>query len=185
MAKVNAAAFKAAMATAAADLTTAMQDDTLTELANEYKDALHPARNLPKLFILNKVTGVYTANDAYVDEFYAGNFPNLGKLVDGQGTPTPITVVSATLETAQPRDIVITFSEKIFFNSSTLMTIAGAAAAGKTIVSVTISTSGLIMTIVVSADFIAAGVVTVSGRAFGNHNNYVDLVAQAVTNNIA
>ena len=182
MAKVSAVAFKAALATAATDLTTALGDSVLTELAVEYKPALHPLRDLNKLFILNRTTGVYLSNDDLVDAVYAGNFPGDGMKVDGQGTPTPITVVSATLETAAPRNIVITLSQNIFANSNTAISIAGAAAVGKTIVSISIAAA--VMTVTVSADFIAADVVTVSGRVFGNRG-HLDLVNQAVTNNIA
>ncbi len=179
MAKVTATAFKAALATAAVDLTTAMQDVTLTELAVEFKSSLHALRDLNKLFILNKATGVYTSNDDYVDSSYAGNFPNQGMLVDGQGVRTAPTVVTATIETAQPTHIVLTFSTAIYSGSS--ISIAGAASVGKTIVDVTYA--GVVVTIIVSAAYIAAGVVTVSGT-FNGAGVHITLDDEAVTNNI-
>ncbi len=186
MARITATAAKAAAATAAVDLTTILQDDTLEELFLDYKNAQHPIRKFENFFLVDAATGVVTSNDDYIDNAYAGDYPTSGIESGRQdaGVPSPLLVVSATLETAQPRDIVITFNQKIFANPQTAMTIAGAGVGAKTIVSVTISTSGLVMTIVVSADFINTDVVTVSGRVFGNHNNYLDLTAEAVTNNI-
>ena len=78
MARVTAVAAKAAAATAAADLTTIMQDDTLTIPAVENKNNHSPMRKVEGLFLYNAATGVYTANDAYIDSAYAGNFPTSG-----------------------------------------------------------------------------------------------------------
>ena len=183
MAKVDAATFKAAMDLAAVELTTAMQDDTLTELAVEYKTSLHPARNVDKLFILNKATGVYTTSVAYIDSFYAGNFPGAGKLVDGQGTPTPIAVVTATVEDAAAANIVLTFDRPVFENAATAVSIAGVVTGDDKVIT-GIVYAGTVVTVTVDTPYIMGDTITLSGRFFGNHNNYIDLAAQVVTNNV-
>ena len=78
MARIDATAAKAAAALAAAELTTIMQDDTVAELATENKNNHSPMRGIKKLFLLDPATGVYTANDDYIDSAYAGNFPTSG-----------------------------------------------------------------------------------------------------------
>ena len=78
MAIITATAFKAAVALAAAEFTTMMQDDTLTETAAILRNKHHPLRNWMKMFSYNRSTGVTTADDAYVDAAYAGLFPNQG-----------------------------------------------------------------------------------------------------------
>jgi len=181
MAKVDATAFKAAIALAAAQLTTALQDDTLTELAVDFKNPATPLRYVENLFLMNAATGVVTANDDYVDAAYAGNFPMGQNAMDKIGPKTPIAVTSATLETAAPNDIVITMTSQV--SKAQAMSIAGAAAAGKTITKV--STLGLVVTVTTDIAFIAADVVTVSGEIFGVGYNNITLAAQAVTNNIA
>ena len=52
MARIDATAAKAAAALAAAQLTTILQDDTLTELFNDYKQAHHPMRGIEEIFLL-------------------------------------------------------------------------------------------------------------------------------------
>jgi len=133
MARITATAAKAAAATAAADLTTILQDDTLTELFNDYKESHHPMRGVEKLFLLDPATGVVTSNDDYIDSAYAGNYPTSGieSGRESQGTPTPVTLVSATLETAAPANIVLTFSSSMVDRQEMWASIAGAAAAGK------------------------------------------------------
>lgn len=180
MAKVDEAAFKAAIALAAAQLTTALQDDTLTELAADFKNPATPLRAIENLFLMNAATGVVTSNDAYIAAAYAGDFPMGQNAMDKIGPKTPITVVSATLETAAPNDIVITMSTQV--QKAQAMSIAGAAAAGKTITKV--STLGAVVTVTTDVAFIAADVVTVSGQIFGVGYNNITLADQAVTNNI-
>lgn len=182
MAKVTATVFKAQVATAAAALTTALQDDTLTELANEYKPNHHALRRIEKLFNLDKATGVVTADDVYVDAVYAGNTPNKGTEMDGQGEPTPLTLVSATIEAAEPADIVLTFSEKVFENPATAISIGGAAGELKAIQSVTYA--GTVVTVTMDSDFIAADVATVTGIFFNYRKVSVTLTDNAVVNNI-
>ena len=82
MTQVTAIAFKAAVATAAADITTAWSDTILTEVAAPLKSSHHPLRQVQKLFIFNASTGVVTANDAYIDAAYAGLYPNKGSGFD-------------------------------------------------------------------------------------------------------
>ena len=184
MARVNATAAKAAAATAAADLTTILQDDTLTELFNDYKENHHPMRGVENLFILDPATGVVTANDAYIDAAYAGGYPT-GTLANGlqsQGTPTPIALVTATIEAAAPANIVLTFDQSIWKNQNERVSVGGAAGELKAISSITYA--GAVVTITMDSDFIAADVATVTARLFGNRG-YIDLTDQAVTNNIS
>jgi len=179
MARVDATAAKAAAALAAAQIQVILQDDTVTELAVENKPNHSPLRNLERLFVVNLKTGAVTARDNYIDLSYAGNYPNVTSSVDGQGTRTAPTVSTATLETAAPRNIVITFDAPIYDSSS--VSIAGAGSAGKSIAS--ISYAGAVVTITVSADYIAADVVTVSGTFYGA-GTHITLADQAITNNI-
>jgi hypothetical protein len=184
MARVDATAAKAAAATAAADLTTILQDDTLTELFNDYKQNHHPMRGLENLFLLDPATGVVTANDAYIDAAYAGDYPTSG-IESGrqsQGAPTPLALVSATIEAAEPTDIVLTFSEKVFENPATAVSVGGAAGGLKSIVSITYA--GTVVTITMDSAFIAADVATVTGRFFNYRKVALDLADEAVTNNI-
>ena len=180
MAKVTATVFKAQAALMAAAMTTMLQDDTLTEVASDFKNNHHPAREFMRMFAINLATGVVTDIDKYVDDFYAGKYPLVPHMQQGNAPRTPLVVVSATLETANPRNIVITFNAQL--KQARFTTIAGAAAAGKTIVSVT--TVGAVMTVVVSADFVALDVVTVSSNVFGVGYNNLTLTDQAITNNI-
>ncbi len=76
MAKKTATAFKAAIALAATDLNTAFEDGvTAGQMANEFRNATERLRRLDALFLIDPVTGQFTANDAYIDAAYAGNLP--------------------------------------------------------------------------------------------------------------
>ena len=180
MAKVSAATFKTQMATAATALTTAFKDSVLTELAGDFKNPLDALRKLEKLFTLNSATGVFTSNDDYIDDYYAGTPDNKGSGVSGFGSATGLSVSSATLETAAPKNIVITLNKNISDFSHIEM--AGAAASGKTIETITLS--GTVLTITTDVAFIAADVVTISGVIDGVELNNITLSAQAITNNI-
>ena len=78
MARIDATAAKAAAALAAIQLTTIMQDDTLTIPAVENKNNHTPLRKVQGLFLYDATTGVYVANDNYIDSAYAGDFPTSG-----------------------------------------------------------------------------------------------------------
>ena len=184
MARIDATAAKAAAALAAVQLTTILGDDTLTELFNDYKENHHPMRGTDKLFLLDPATGIVTSNDAYIDAAYAGNFPTSG--IDSgrqsQGTPTPITLVSAIIADASPGVITLTFSEGVYDRQEMWTAIAGVGAAGRTLTSIKASGESIVATY--SPIFEAGGVVTISGRFFGNRG-YIDLTDEAVTNSIA
>jgi len=183
MARIDATAAKAAAALAAAQLTTILQDDTLTELFNDYKQSNHPMRGVEKLFLLAPATGVVTSNDAYIDAAYAGNYPTSG-IESGrqsQGTPTPITLVSAAVADADPDIIVLTFSEKVFENQSNRIAVGGTVTTEKKISS--IDYNGTIVNVQVDSAYINGDVITTTLRLFGNRG-YIDLVDQAVTNNV-
>ncbi len=82
MAKVTATVFKSQIATAAPFVQDALRDDTLTEMAAEFKNPHHPLRKIAKLFLYNPANGAVTANDAYIDAAYAGEYPNVGSGAD-------------------------------------------------------------------------------------------------------
>ena len=184
MARVDATAAKAAAALAAAQLTTLLQDDTLTELFNDYKQAHHPMRNLESMFLLAPATGVVTANDAYIDAAYAGNYPNSG-IESGrqsEGTPTPITLVSAAVADADPTIIVLTFSEKVFENQNNRIAVGGTVTTAKGISSIEVK--GTVVNVIVDSAYISTDTILTTLRLFGNRG-YIDLTDQAVTNNVA
>lgn len=179
MARVDATAAKAAAALAAAQLQVIIQDDTLTEIAAANKQFHSPMRDIEKFFALDPATGGVVSRDSYIDSAYAGNYPNVFTMVDKNGPRTAATLTTGTLETAAPLNIVLTFDKPIYRSSS--VSIGGAALVGKSIAS--ISYAGAVVTITVSAAYIAADVVTVSGT-FYDSGAHVTLVDQAITNNI-
>ena len=77
MARVDEAAFIVAGDLAAVQLTTMLQDDTDTEIANDYKHRMHPGRELLRFFSLDLDTGVVTFRSSYATAFYADNYPQL------------------------------------------------------------------------------------------------------------
>lgn len=183
MAKVDATAFKAAIALAAAQLTAALQDDTLTELAAEFKTPMHALRKIEKLFTLDSATGVFTSDDGYIDQAYAGVPENKGQTPDGVGgvgAATPIALTSAAVEIVTPAQIDLVFDQDI--TSAESVTVGGTVTTEKTVTGVTIA--GNLVTVAVSSDYIAGDVITVSGKFNGVALNQITLSAEAVTNNI-
>ncbi len=78
MAKVTETVFKSQIATAAPFIQDALRDDTLVEMAVEFKNPHHPLRKIEKLFIYDPATGGVVANDDYIAKAYAGKYPNVG-----------------------------------------------------------------------------------------------------------
>jgi hypothetical protein len=75
MAKKTNVQFKAAIALAVADLNDAFEDDTTPNvMANDFRDARHPLRNLNKLFDMDS-DGQLSANDDFIDAVYNGDAP--------------------------------------------------------------------------------------------------------------
>jgi hypothetical protein len=186
MARINATAAKAAAALAAVQLTTILQDATLTELFNDYKDNHHPMRGLEKLFLLAPATGVVTSNDAFITAAYAGAFPTSGIQAgrQSQGPATPIALSTATVEDAAPTRIILTFDRAVIQNPATAISIAGTVTGDDKVIS-SIAYAGAVVTITVTVAYINGDTISTTGRFFGNHGNYIDLAAQAVTNNVA
>lgn len=100
---------------------------------------------------------------------------------------TAPTVVSATVEDANPDRIVITYSE-LLNNSSVPANGDFAVSGGKTVTNVSIS--GAVVTLTVDSDYIATDNITVSYTQGTNKikdlagNNAANLTSRAVTNNI-
>jgi len=180
MTLVTAVAFKAAAATAAADLTTIWTDTVDTRTADDIRNPKHPLRQIEKLFLFNAVTGVVTSDDAYIDNAYAGLTPNKGNPFDVITDPEPITLTTATVEDAAQADIVLTFSRTVTHLSG--VAIGGAGSAGKTIVSTTIVAN--VVTIVVSADYDNGDVITASGLFNVGGLTSITLTGESVTNNV-
>ena len=176
MAIITATAFKAAVALAAAEFTTMMQDDTLTETTATLRNKHHPLRSWMKFFNYNKSTGVTTADDAYVDAAYAGAFPNQGTDMDFVANSL-LALVSADVEIAEPADIVLVFDKNI--STASNIQVGGTA---NTIVSVTIVDATV--TIVVSDDYLALEAITITGDFRSIDGGTIILSGEAVTNNI-
>ena len=171
--------FKAAAALAAVQLTVMWQDTVKTEMAAVIKNPHHPLRDLNRLFSEDPATGVVVSRDSYIAAAYAGSGYNVPYLTGEKvGTILPV-LVSADIEIAAPRDIVLVFDDNITGFQD--VAIGGAGSAGKTIAGIAVE--GATVTITVSADYIAADVVTVDGL-FRNGNVGLTLAAEAVTNNI-
>ncbi len=171
--------FKAAIATAAADLTTALQDTVKTELAAEVKHPWEALRRIEKLFLLNLATGVFTSNDGYIDAAYAGEPRQVGSKVGGTGDIVPV-FVSGDVEIAEPSDIVLVFDTPV--SRIEALSIGGVVTGDDKIIT-GFSVDGVTVTIVVNTPYIAGDTITVSG-IFYSGLDQVTLAAEAVTNNI-
>ena len=174
----TAANFKIATALAAVQLNAAMQDTVLSEMAAPIRHGYHPLRKLRSLFNLDPKTGLWTSNDADIDKAYAGRYPNAENQNEMATTDlVSITLTTATVEDADPTDIVLTFSRAIGFFSD--VSIGGDTV--KSIVSVSIV--GPVVTIVVNEAYVNGDTITVTGL-FGFHSITLQLTAEAVTNNV-
>ena len=179
MAIVSATAFKAAIATAAADLTTALTDDTVTHTALEISNPMHPLRQIEKFFTYNAATGVVASDDAYIDAAYAGATPSKGNPFDAVSNWLPLTLVSATVEDAEPSDVVLTFSRAISNYSN--VSVGGDAPRGVTGTAIVT----VVATVTVSAPYVNGDVITISGTFRTLDGATIQLATEAVTNNVA
>jgi hypothetical protein len=172
--------FKAAIALAAAELTTAWQDTVLTRTAEEIRDSKHALRQIEKLFLFNPATGVVTADDDYIDDAYAGEPVNKGNPFDVKTDINQLALVSATVEDADPTDVVLTFSKAP-------SSFSGIVLGGEAKVISSITQVGAVVTIVVSVAYANGNAITVDGN-FNNDTELgtpVVLDAEVVTNNVA
>ena len=180
MALITAAAFKTEVAAMATALSAVYKDSSAARMPLEISNPMHPLRQIDKYFNFDANTGIVTPDDAYVDAAYAGRTPSKANPFDKVANFDVLALTTVTVETGNPRDIVLTFSRNVANASS--VTIGGAASAGKSIVSVTIASA--VVTVVVSADYIAAGVITVSGDFRTEDSAKLVLSGESVTNNI-
>jgi len=179
MALVTEVNFKAAIALAAAQLTIAFSDTVKTEMAPVIKNPHHPLRQVDQMFIYNRATGVVAANDDYIAAAYAGKYPPQNDL-EAFVAEEAIALVSATVEDADPTEIVLTFDANV--NGIKDLSIAGTVTTPKAIQSVSIV--GAVVTITVTTAYIFGDTISVSGTFTGNNLNGVTLAAEAVTNNV-
>ena len=178
MSIVSAANFKSAIATAAADITTAWSDTVLDQIASKLSNNHHPLRNLKKLFILNPVDGVVTANDDYIDGAYAGGYPTVGSGF-GKSATLAVSLTTGTVEEEAQTLIVLTFNTNI--TRFTNLSIAGTVTTPKVISSVGIA--GAVVTITASTAYIFGDTISVTGD-FYNGLDIVSLAAEGITNNV-
>jgi len=178
MALESATNFKAAIATAAADITTAWSDTVLTEIAAVIRNNHHPLRQLKKLFLFNQTTGVLTSNDAYIDAAYAGNFPSVGSGHD-KNAVIAVSLTTGTVEDAADKNIVLTFNNGI--TSFVGLSIGGTVTTPKAIAGVSIA--GAVVTVTVDTSYIATDTITLSGTFYKGTDN-VTLTDESITNNV-
>lgn len=168
--------FITAINSAAAALTSAWTDTVLTEVAEVLRHPSHPLRRTEKLFNFDAKTGVVTTDTAYIDAVYDRGFaPSKGNPFS-KITEVVFGLVSATVETAAPSDIVLTFDKNVtaadVFNILPAKSISG------------IAINGNVVTVTVTVPFAVGNVISFSGE-FQNGLNNLELLSQAVTNNIA
>lgn len=178
MALESEANFKTAIGLAAVQLTTALQDTIKTEMAEVARNPKHALRRIEKLFNLNAATGAFTSDDAYITSAYAGETPMKGSQMDVIGDITAMTLVSATVENADPTDVVLTFSEPVLGADNIEL-------GGEAKVIDTITIVGAVVTIVVTVAYANGNVITASGdfERVGLLTGVV-LDAESVTNNV-
>jgi hypothetical protein len=181
MAIVTSTVFKSNVATAAAALTTALQDDTVTRVALEISNPKHPLRQLEKYFTFNSATGVVASDDAYIDACYAGAAPSKGNPFDVVADWEVLALSTATVENAAPTDIVLTFSRDVANYDNIVL--GGAGSAGKSITGVAIVDA--VVTVTVSPAYANGDVITISGDFRTADSAKLTLTDQAVTNNVA
>lgn len=177
MAIESEANFKTAIGTAAADLTTALQDTVLTEPAAIVVDSKHPLRQIDKLFNYNAATGVFTSDDVYITAAYAGNTLIKGDTAGVKGN-LALTLTTATVEDAAATDIVLTFNRPI--RSQDTLTLGGES---KTVASITIA--GAVVTIVVTVAYVNGNSISIAtGRFEDFTQSLIKLTTETVTNNV-
>ena len=180
MAKVSAASFKGLITSASADITQALSDDTILGTASEFVNPMRPERQLERLFNFDPATGIYTANDLYIDAAYAGRRPNVPtppsqKVAKG----TNLILVSATVENAAADDIVLTFNKYIAKLRSG--PILGGEA--KTLSGTVIASA--VVTVTVTVAYVNGNTILISGTFEAVDGSILSLVGQVVTNNVA
>jgi hypothetical protein len=175
MALESATNFKAALALAAVQLTTAWTDTVQTKTALEISDPRHPLRQLEKLFNYNAQTGVITSDDAYVDACYAGGAPSKGSTFDVQADWLAFALSTATVENAAAANVVLTFDRDVA-NASNI------SVGNKAISSVVIA--GAVVTITVAVAFVNADVISCNGDFRTADGATLKLVGESVTNNV-
>jgi hypothetical protein len=191
MAIVDAATFKTQVATAAAALTTAIQDDTDTMVAREIFNRMTGLRQIEKLFNFDPATGVVSSDDTYIDACYAGAFPNKGTQFDVSAPSVAPAAVAAgsTVEDATPTTATLILTQDVRVEQAVLtdFTLGGTYAGA--ITAVTKGKSSLIFTLdtaVVFGDtltiaYTRAGSSIINSRAI----QLADFTATAITNNVA
>ena len=90
MALIIEANFVTQIDAAAAALTIAMNDDTLSGVAVEISHPYHPLRKIEKLFNFDPATGIWTTDTNYISEAYAGNLPMKGTRDQQTITTAPV-----------------------------------------------------------------------------------------------
>jgi hypothetical protein len=180
MALESAANIKTAVATAAAALTTVLQDTVLTELAQAIAHPSHPLRDITKLFNFDPATGVVTADDDYIDAALAGAVYKADPFESF--APLALTLTSATVEDAEPADIVLTFNRNI--DKHFELTVSDDADPALVVDSIAIAAN--VVTVTMDGDYVNGDAITVSGNFLGLGDlSSLLLTDQEVTNNVS
>ena len=180
MAIVDEATFQTNIATAAAALTTALTDDTVTRTALEISNPMHPLRQIEKLFNYNPSSGVVTADDDYSTAAYAGKTPSKGNPFDVVSEWQALTLISAAVADLAPADIVVTFNRDVANASGIQVFRDGVIETG-----VVVTIVDEVVTIVVSSDFVNGEVIALTGDFRTADNANLSLAQNAVVNNVA
>ena len=190
MAIISATDFKTNVATAAAALTTCLQDDTDTKVAREIFARATGLRQIDKLFNFDPATGVVSSDDTYIDACYAGAFPDKGNQfqVNAPDLAPAAVAAGSTVEGATPTTatLILTQDVRILSVDITEFTLGGTYAGA--ITAVTKGTSSLIFTLdtaVVNGDTLTIAYTRVVSDIVNSRGiQLADFTATAITNNV-
>lgn len=113
MTLVSQANFKTAIAAAAVQLTTALQDTVDTKTAGKIADPSHPLRQIEKLFSFNPLTGVVTKDDTYIEAYYDDGQTHPKKNPFDVSAKALAALSTATVEDADKSKIIITYDMQL------------------------------------------------------------------------
>jgi len=179
MAQYSEANTKTAVAAAAVQLTLILKDTVKSEVTPKLQSPHHPIRQIEKLFDFNPKTGVVTSDDTYITAAYDGLFPSKGN--EFQRAASQVVVLStATVEDAGETNIILTFDDIML--SAEGVSVAGTGYPARNVTAVTFASN--VVTVTVDTAYEGSETITVSGRFFGNKNQYIDLSTESVTNNV-
>lgn len=191
MALESQANFKTAIAAAAVQLTTALQDTVDTKTAGVIADPTHPLRQIEKLFSFAPLTGIVTKDDTYIEAFFDDNKIHSKKNPFDVLAKALAALSTATVEDADKSKIIITYDMQMDTGSLPLVADFGLTTDGTPTAISTVVVTGATVTLDCNADFANGDAITIDytpGRkpikaAIAGFNSLA-LAAQVVTNNV-